>query len=410
MAQNNHAFPTSSDNGNDAAANMIRGKIQSLHNDKAPLEKPTSHHEHFLQAIKHLDPKASAQEKQAAWQQYYDQLSDAEKHEIWRAHAHQAEAPTHHPHSKPQKLDKHNKYGTFSLPGESTETQPKAETHHQPAHVETSSQAVADTTETDSPQPETVADLKSQIAKKVGTHAKKVKDSHHFKPLLTAFAVGAAFLLINYNQIVVAQVRQFISPGSTISTPIIVDPNEALAVGDESRIIIPKINVDVPVVYDVTTYDEQAIQNALERGVVHYGTTPVPGQPGNNVIVGHSSNNFFNSGKYKFAFVLLDRLEVGDTFILHYQGTRYVYRVSNKQIIEPNDFSVIQPTAVPTTTLITCTPPGTSWRRLVVQAEQISPEPTAQTPAERNPLPAEAQPDIVPGNAPSLWQRILNWF
>lgn len=256
------------------------------------------------------------------------------------------------------------------------------------------------------PHERTLAEIKEQILKQAEDDARK--KSGRYRPLFTAIIVGTLFLLVNYNQVAIAQIRQYISPGSSISTPEIFDPDPEVKVGPDPRIIIPRINVDVPVVYDVQTYDERTIQKELERGVVHYGTTALPGQIGNNVIVGHSSNNFLNSGKYKFAFVLLDRLEIGDTFVLNYQGQRYIYKVTSKRIVKPDDFSVIQPTAKPTTTLITCTPPGTSWQRLVVQAEQISPNP-AQAKKVVEELPSDIQSPL-PSNAPSLWSRLSNWL
>ena len=252
-------------------------------------------------------------------------------------------------------------------------------------------------------------DVKRQLLASVrgGTNSKKSR----LKPFIFALTAGLIYLAVSYNEVAVAQVKQYLSPGSNLSTPVIVDPTSEVKVTNEPRIIIPKINVDVPVVYDVKTYDEQSIQNGLERGVVHYGNTAVPGQTGNNVIVGHSSNNFFNSGKYKFAFVLLGRLEVGDTFILHYKGQRYIYKVSVKRIIEPNDFSLIQPTDVPTATLITCTPPGTSWQRLVIQGEQISPEPGEAKKVDSHVVEdLDAVDTVVPSNAPSFWSNIFDIF
>jgi sortase A len=142
--------------------------------------------------------------------------------------------------------------------------------------------------------------------------------------------------------------------------------------------------------------------------VVHYANTALPGQIGNNVIVGHSSNNFFNGGKYKFAFVLLDRLQIGDTFMLNYEGTRYVYRVFNRKVVEPTDFSLIQPTDKPVATLITCDPPGTSWQRLIIQGEQISPDPNTATEVQEQAVDPKAT--VVPGNAPSLWDSIRDFI
>jgi sortase A len=168
--------------------------------------------------------------------------------------------------------------------------------------------------------------------------------------------------------------------------------------------------VEIPVVYDVNTIEETAVEKGLERGVVHYADTAVPGQNGNVVIVGHSSNNIFNQGQYKFAFVLLSRLDNGDTFYLQRDGKRYTYQVYDKKIVKPTDVSVLGPAEKPATaTLITCDPPGTSTNRLVVTAEQISPDPAVNVAAATNSQLATASA-VIPGNSPTLWSRLIKWF
>ena len=203
-------------------------------------------------------------------------------------------------------------------------------------------------------------------------------------------------------------IAPFITPSRSVSsTPILIDSNTA--VGPEPKVIIPKINVEIPVVYDEPSIQEDAIQAALERGVVHYATTPDPGQKGNAVIFGHSSNNLLNQGKYKFAFVLLNRLENGDTFYLNKDGVRYAYRIFEKKIVSPTEIGVLGTTSKPdTATLITCDPPGTSTNRLVVIGEQISPDPTANKASTAT--NSNNQTTIIPSNAPSLWQRIKEFF
>jgi LPXTG-site transpeptidase (sortase) family protein len=163
------------------------------------------------------------------------------------------------------------------------------------------------------------------------------------------------------------------------------------------------------VVYDEPSTKEEALQNALERGVVHYATTPNPGEKGNAVIVGHSSNNILNQGKYKFAFVLLKQLEPGDTIVLTKDGKRYVYKVYEKKIVKPTDVSVLGAASKPSTlTLITCDPPGTSINRLIVVAEQVTPDPANNKASSAAPTAETAE--IVPGNSPTLWSRITNWL
>ena len=132
-----------------------------------------------------------------------------------------------------------------------------------------------------------------------------------------------------------------------------------------------------------------------------------PGEDGNAAFFGHSSNNIFNPGQYKFAFVLLHTLVKGDTFYLTYQHKVYVYQVINTQIVPPSDVSVLNDTEghPATATLITCDPPGTSINRLVVTGIQISPDPATNTAATYNSL---ATPTQLASNGPSLWSRLWN--
>src|SRR5690606_31253571 len=176
-----------------------------------------------------------------------------------------------------------------------------------------------------------------------------------------------------FNEMVIAP---FIRPGSAAATPIILDVN-APAPNDKSEVIIPKINAQLPVVYGSQSIAEGDVQKALENGVFHYPTTAEPGQDGNVAIFGHSSNNIFNQGKYKIAFVLLRELEPGDIFYLTHEGTVYTYKVYSKRVINPDETWVLGPVEgkQATAALITCDPPGSTRKRLVVWGEQISPDP-----------------------------------
>jgi sortase A len=225
--------------------------------------------------------------------------------------------------------------------------------------------------------------------------------------LLFGFGIGSivvlVFLFSFFNERFIAP---FIQPSRNVTnTPIINDVGE---IGPNPEVIIPKINVEIPVVYGVNTISEDDVQKALEGGVVHYADTAVPGQDGNVVIVGHSSNNIFNKGRYKFAFVLLSRLENGDTFYLQKDGKRYTYQIYKKAIVQPNDVSVLGSTdKTATATLITCDPPGTSAHRLIVVGQQISPElSTNSSQISQNSLATKSA--IIPGNSPTLWSRLWN--
>lgn len=171
---------------------------------------------------------------------------------------------------------------------------------------------------------------------------------------------------------------------------------------------IPKINVSAPLVFADSNVEAE-FQKDLENGVVHYANTAMPGEVGNSVLFGHSSNDWWEPGNYKFVFVLLDKLVVGDTYTVNYNSRQYVYQVTETKVIEPTDLSVLNSSGVPEMTLITCTPPGTSWKRLVVRSKQISPAPeTAQTSASSL---GKAPDKPLPGNsATSLTEQLGNWW
>lgn len=81
-------------------------------------------------------------------------------------------------------------------------------------------------------------------------------------------------------------------------------------------------------------------------------------------------------------------------------------KFSTRKLVEPNDFSLInQQVQEPIVSLITCTPPGTSWQRLFVQARQISPAPDKSKAENQAKVPATGK--SVPSAAPSLLNKLL---
>jgi len=136
----------------------------------------------------------------------------------------------------------------------------------------------------------------------------------------------------------------------------------------ESRIIIPKINVNAPIVWDVSA---EKMLDALERGVAHYETTAMPGQIGNIFISGHSSYYVWAPGDYKDVFALLDKLEGGDKIYITYQGIVYTYEVSDRIVVAPDNLEVLSQGNEKTLSLMTCVPIGTNLKRLVVTAKEI---------------------------------------
>ena len=372
-----------------AAAEIIRQKVQQIYADEpAATEelteieaaKPRSKHQAFMYELSNSGKNLA--EIQTAWHNYYLSLPDNEKHQVWQEFYENAEASQYAQHLKHQA-------------GHNTQAALKNE-------VVTSGRVATPHKRADG-RPESA--IKATIRDKV-TGGGKLKAKHHVQSLLFGLGMGALvifiFLFGFFNEFFITP---FIQPSRTASaTPLILSSTTA-AVSNTPEVIIPKINVEIPVDYTQTSTDENVIENALMNGIVHYPNTVMPGQNGNAAFFGHSSNNIFNKGKYKFAFALLHELVIGDTFYLTNGGKVYAYKVISRTIVDPSDVSVLGPVdgQTATATLITCDPPGTSLHRLIVVGEQVSPDPTSNT-ASTTP-PAVATPTLLASNGPTLWSR-----
>jgi sortase A len=193
--------------------------------------------------------------------------------------------------------------------------------------------------------------------------------------VIAGFLTIAAVLAFFNAQLLAALTLTYISPASAASQEEALINLDAL-VDDQPKIIIPKIGVSAPTVYGMDSVQEEDVQKALEKGVLHFGGSPLPGQPGNAVFVGHSSNTPWAAGDYKFVFMLLDKLDTDDKIYMNYKGSRYTYQVTSKKVVKPNDVSVLEGSLYPIATFITCTPLGTNINRLVITAQLIDPTPT----------------------------------
>ncbi len=150
----------------------------------------------------------------------------------------------------------------------------------------------------------------------------------------------------------------------------------------ENRVLIPKLKLNVPLVEpkidSLLRQDweqvEIDIQDALVNGVVHYPGTARPGQAGNFFVTGHSSYYPWAPGKYKTIFARLQDLVPGDEYWVYYKGDRHRYIITEKKEVSPSDITVLdQPENRRIATLMTCTPVGTTLRRLIIVAQEVDP-------------------------------------
>lgn len=137
------------------------------------------------------------------------------------------------------------------------------------------------------------------------------------------------------------------------------------------NILIPKIGANARVFPNIDPSSESAFLPVLQKGVAHAQGTVFPGMKGNIYLFAHSTDNFWNVGRYNAIFYLLKDLSPGDEVVIFFQSVRYNYIVKELKVAEPEDVSYITNAITGKELLIlqTCWPPGTTWKRLLVLAE-----------------------------------------
>lgn len=262
---------------------------------------------------------------------------------------------------------------------------------------------------------QTAQSIKSKIPNPNFSRLRKVSKSSQYQKPQSAFIQNLKFVINtflifivtfvalnwgSYRQVVMTKYNQL--TGQTDQTLVVFSediPNEEVAYASSSlindnfnipkltkeitppgtRIIIPSINTNVPVI-DVPedkliernwTALEQDIQNALRSGVVHYPGTPLPGQSGNVVITGHSSYYPWDPGRFKDVFAVLHNLSIGDEIIIFHKQQKYTYQVTETKKVFPYEVDVLNDFNDDRLTLITCTPIGTNLKRLIITAKPV---------------------------------------
>lgn len=142
---------------------------------------------------------------------------------------------------------------------------------------------------------------------------------------------------------------------------------------------IPSIGVNVPLALSPTIDDKDVIKT-LDLGAALYPNGISPGRLGNTFIAAHSTGEPWK-GKYRFAFLKVNDIQPDNFIHLDYNGTRYTYRVVQKDIVKPTpDFRVISDRPMPTVTLMACWPLWSTDKRMLIRGElahitKLTPEP-----------------------------------
>lgn len=152
--------------------------------------------------------------------------------------------------------------------------------------------------------------------------------------------------------------------GGTLNDEQLEIYNEILDVsgtGIMGYIEIPSIDVSLPIYH---TVDEDVLQIAV--GHIEWSSLPVGGESTHCVLSGHRG---LPSAKL---FTNLDKLDEGDTFMLHVLNETLTYEVDQVLIVEPKDVSTLTvEQGKDLCTLVTCTPYGVNSHRMLVRGHRV---------------------------------------
>ncbi len=189
---------------------------------------------------------------------------------------------------------------------------------------------------------------------------KRPKILHFLGNLL--ILIAASILVLTFTPVAEEEIKYQLQTQKDLTPP-----------NTDFSIVIPKIGAVAPVIANVDPFNAKEYISVLYRGVAHAKGTALPGQFGNTYIFAHSTDTFYNVGRYNAIFYLIGKLEKGDEIDVYYKGEKIVYEVEEKKVVGADAVKYLGKLGEwNTLTLQTCYPPGTTLKRLVVIANQKS--------------------------------------
>lgn len=140
----------------------------------------------------------------------------------------------------------------------------------------------------------------------------------------------------------------------------------------EGSLEIPKIEISAPLVF-VKNSNGEDVYKSLDRGVVHFPSSVLPGEAGQTIILGHSAPPGWPKIKYDWVFSRINELAEGDEIFVYFDNKEFKYSVTKKIFLErgeeiPKDSLTNSKNVL---ILISCWPPGKDIRRIAVEAKLI---------------------------------------
>ena len=219
--------------------------------------------------------------------------------------------------------------------------------------------------------PSIAAKIKRELALSLSKGPNHIKLSR----MLLAFGgiilgVGLVLFLLVFYPVISAELHyQFFRPDPKVVVAAKPQSGKKTLTPVDSQfgIVIPKIEANAKVIPNVNPYDPKDYQWQLTKGVAHARGTVFPGQVGNVFIFAHSAGDFMEANRFNAVFYLLYKLNKGDDIDLFYKGEKFKYQVTQIKYVEATDVKYLSGNGnEKTVTLMTCWPPGTTLRRLIV--------------------------------------------
>lgn len=126
---------------------------------------------------------------------------------------------------------------------------------------------------------------------------------------------------------------------------------------------IPKLKIE--------NAEVSAIDTDLNSHLVNFPGTALPPSKGNAVIFGHSTlPQLYDPKNYKTIFANIHNLIIGDKILIKINDALYTYKIISISIVDADNTSYLnQQSDDSYLTIVTCTPPGTIWKRLIIKSK-----------------------------------------
>lgn len=145
--------------------------------------------------------------------------------------------------------------------------------------------------------------------------------------------------------VVAAQSVQSVAPKITADA---VEPSKPILVGTPTRIVVPRLAIDLPVIEGAYNPDDQSWTLVDGRFEAYFA---LPSSPAND----HSGNTFIYGHNNRFVFGALENLVVGDIVKVYTDNQlEFTYSYVSGKELKPNETSIFDYEGPPQLTLQTC--------------------------------------------------------